>query len=199
MYKRFKWNPIIRYDDWVWHDGCNIPRGSKTFVGSTIELFGDWIEPEWMEIIFSYCRSCPSHIFIFLTKQPQNLRKFSPFPDNAWVGVTATNKRMTSNALFYLDAIEAKVKFISFEPLLEDACVDSDTFWTYTEAGIATGEKEQRINWVIIGGQSGKDKFYPPEEWIEEIESACGKARIPAFEKNNLRKVWNRTPRQEMP
>ncbi len=20
MYKRFKWNPVIRYDDWVWHE-----------------------------------------------------------------------------------------------------------------------------------------------------------------------------------
>ena len=53
------------------------------------------------------------------------------------------------------------------------------------------------INWVIIGGCSGRQKFYPPEYWIKVIESACDEIGIPIFEKDNLRKI--RAPRREMP
>ena len=59
--------------------------------------------------------------------------------------------------------------------------------------------EEAGISWVIIGGQSGSKKFFPPEEWIAEIELEADKVRIPVFEKDNLRQVWDRTPRQEMP
>ena len=55
------------------------------------------------------------------------------------------------------------------------------------------------INWVIIGGCSGRQKFYPPEYWIQVIESACDEIGIPIFEKDNLRKIWGRAPRREMP
>ena len=41
MYKRFGWNPEIRYDDMVWQTGGYMPKGSKIFIGSTIDLFHD--------------------------------------------------------------------------------------------------------------------------------------------------------------
>ena len=42
------------------------------------------------------------HRFYLLTKQPQNLAKWSPFPENCWVGVTATNTEMLLRACSYL-------------------------------------------------------------------------------------------------
>jgi len=179
MYKRFKWNPIIRYDDWVWHEGGYIPKGSKVFVGSTIELFGDWVKPEWLEIIFSYCKSCPSHTFIFLTKQPQNLIKLSPFPDNCWVGVTATDSLALSKAIYWLSKVEAKVKYISAEPLLNGYPIDGLSTALFKTGG---------INWIIIGQQTPISKKTTPKiEWIKEIVEAADKAGIPVFLKNNLR------------
>ena len=41
--------------------------------------------------IFNAIGACPQHTFLFLTKQPQNLPAWSPFPPNCWVGVTATD------------------------------------------------------------------------------------------------------------
>ena len=77
------------------------------------------------KIIHTVIKSCPQHTFIFLTKQPQNLPAWSPFPDNAWVGVSATNQEQFDKAVKYLKEVEATVKFISFEPLLERISVSS--------------------------------------------------------------------------
>ncbi len=171
MYKRFKWDPTIRYDDWVWQEGGNIPSGSKTFVGSTMELFGEWVKPEWLELIFDYCKSASAHTFIFLTKKPENLIKSSPFPDNCYVGFSADTKKRMVDGYKHLCGIDAKVKYISFEPLLERMDVKS----------------LNSIEWVIIGRQTPPSKKTGPKiEWIREIVEACDKAGIPVFLKDNL-------------
>ena len=123
MYKRFKWNPEIRFDISVF-DKCGYLEvchsdPQRIFVGSTMELFGDWIKDEWLEAIFDATSDYPNHRFLFLTKQPQNLIKWGPLPENAYIGVTATNQRQYDDALKYLKEVKAKVKFLSFEPLLE--------------------------------------------------------------------------------
>ncbi len=120
MYKRFNWNPEIRFDAY-WFE--KLPsKPSKIFVGSTMELFGDW--NKWMGGILLVCKNFPQHTFIFLTKQPQNLAKWSPFPENIHIGVSITNQTQYDEALFYLKDIDAKVKFLSFEPLLEHIDID---------------------------------------------------------------------------
>lgn len=176
MYKRFKWDPEIRYDDWVWQVGPPIPKGSKIFVGSTIDLFGPWVKKEWLQLIFDYCSSMPSRTFIFLTKQPQNLAKWSPFPDNCWVGVSVCHDKMLDVAVNELEDIQAKVKFISFEPLLERLNLSLDYVFYYSG-----------ISWVIIGRQTpASAKTAPKVEWIKEIVEAADEAKIPVFLKNNL-------------
>ena len=185
MHKRFKWNPEIRYDDWVWQKGGHISRGSKVFVGSTMELFGDWVKPEWLRLIFEYCEACTAHTFIFLTKQPQNLIKWSPFPDNCWVGVSAIDNEMSFNASCNLILVEAKVKFISFEPLL--GRIGPAVFSLLLE----------KINWVIIGSQTQPTR-HPPREWVDEIITAADKAKIPVFVKEPMASHYG-IFRQEFP
>jgi len=163
--------------------GINV-KGKGIFVCDMGELFGDWIPYEWQVEIFRVIKGNPDCRFYLLTKQPQNLIKFSPFPDNCWVGVTVTNVGMMADAIANLAVVKAKVKYISFEPLLGSVMPE----------GLINF-----LDWVIIGGQSGSKKFYPPEDWIQEIELACDKANIPVFEKENLRSIWDGAPRQEMP
>ena len=58
----------------------------------------------WMGDIIGYCKSesekslvyqtilqNPQHKFLFLTKNPENLKSWSPFPDNAYPGVSVTD------------------------------------------------------------------------------------------------------------
>jgi len=196
-----------------WEDRLNEPRhlGGGQFGMATIpkgiftvdmgELFGEWIPREWQDKIFDVIRACPQHRFYLLTKQPQNLVKFlggnitntrkgyrkpEPLPNNVWMGVTVTDRQSAYGARDFLKEVRAKVKFLSLEPLLGK--MDGD----------ALGNIIPLADWIIIGGQSGSKKFYPPEGWIQEIEQAADNAGIPVFEKNNLRQ-WTKQSRQEMP
>ena len=169
MYKRFKWNPKIRLTPLL---DIHVPEGSRIFVGSTIELFGEWIKSEWLEYIFKWVHAHPYHTFIFLTKQPTELINWSPFPPNCFVGVSVTRNNQFRHAVYHLAHIKAEVKYISFEPLLEY---------------IPMAAMPDFVNWVIIGQQTPIKKATMPKiEWIQKIVEACDKANIPVFLKNNL-------------
>ncbi len=154
------------------------PDGSKIFTCSMGELFGDWL-PEWqVKQVFDVIRMKPEHTFQLLTKQPQSLKKWIPFPDNCWVGVSAPTLDAFCNAWFYIKDIKAKVKFISLEPLLDWECEYRDFKWALETA---------EINWLIIGQQTPVSaKTQPKIEWVKEILDAADKAGVPVFLKNNL-------------
>lgn len=189
LYDRFKWEPKIRLELDVFQPLRNVKEPSRVFVGSTMELFGDWIKREWMMDILSLCESYKraGHTFLFLTKRPENLITWSPFPDNAWVGVTATGLQMFNKAMYNLQKIQAKVKYISFEPLLEQTNMHDNwlTLWG-----------KPIVNWFIIGQQTPvSPKTQPKIEWVREIVEAADKARIPVFLKNNLESLIYRQVR----
>lgn len=150
--------------------------GDRIFVGSTIDLFHPAVS-KWNDNIFKICASWPELIFIFLTKCPENLPK--KFPDNCWVGVSATGAEMFYDAAWNLSTVKAKVKLISFEPLLAQTKLDPrDAIWT-------------GINWLIIGLQTPFSKKTAPRiEWVKEIVDAADRAGIPVFLKDNLEKLF---------
>jgi len=192
IYDRFKWNPEIRYEDpfWQFHKLKGKPP-CRVFVGSTIELFGDWIRPEWWHNIFSYCRAYSEHSFLFLTKLPQNLPKAivaigGKLPENCWMGMTVTDKRDFIRCHHYLYNVDAKVKFLSIEPLLGRCNISKDILALY--------------DWVIIGQQTPVSKKTEPKiSWIKEIVEAADKAGVKVFQKDNLKPLLGNSLRQEMP
>jgi len=167
MYKRFKWDPRLRYDPTSWLGIGSLRKPSRIFVGSTIDLFHDKIKEQWLRWIFEVPIGFPQHTFIFLTKRPQNLPKWNPWPDNCWVGMSATNMSQFGNLPVMGDVV-AKVKFVSFEPLLD--FTPPDLRW---------------IDWVIIGSQTQPVK-HPERAWVEEIILAADKAGLPVFVKAPL-------------
>ena len=62
--------------------------GSKIFVCSMGELFATGHE-DWTRQILTRIALYPHTTFQLLTHQPQNLKQWSPFPDNCWVGFSA--------------------------------------------------------------------------------------------------------------
>ncbi|KKN50924.1 hypothetical protein LCGC14_0627890 [marine sediment metagenome] len=132
--------------------------------------------------IYTTIKQCPQHTFLFLTKQPQNLIKFSPFPDNCWVGVTATNHLQAKKGAGYLRDIQAKIKFMSFEPLLADIGFN-DTRWARANQIIKS------LDWLIISSQT--KPYKPPKiEWVREIVQAADKAGVKVFLKDSLRPLF---------
>ena len=161
------------------------------------DLFDDMVDPcyehvlpspDWCptlrmplrEWIFGTINKCPQHKFLFLTKQPQNLAKWSPFPDNCWVGASVTNAHQLSDAYLGLSPIEATVKYISYEPLLSNVVLEPQFL------------KDAGINWAIIGAQT-KPTVMPKLEWVKEIVEAADKAGIPVFLKDSLKPLFFQT------
>ena len=208
IYDENKWDPDIRFRPDVLD---KIPRKPcRIFVGSTMELF---LFPEWLPEIFEKCRHYPEHTFIFLTKQPQELPQWSPFPRNCEVGVSVTNDDMLKPAFDGLCDIEAKATFISFEPLLER--ITPDVIWA--------AEYSKWLDWVIIGAMTGRkgkllqlqEERYPhlrlekldavgrkwtlqPRlEWVKDIVQAADGVGIPVFLKDNIYKLAMDRPAED--
>ena len=168
IYKRFGWSETIQWNEQCLIDLKRIKKPSRIFIGSTMELFGEWVGDNAIEHIFDHLRDYPQHTFIFLTKQPQNLAKWS-FPPNCWVGVSATDHFMWDEALRSLERIDASVKFVSLEPLMGHISMD----YPYSP---------KILNWLILGSQTPmSEKTLPKREWVDEIISAADKASIPVF------------------
>ena len=178
------------------------------FVCDMSDLFGIGVPEEWTgKVMEKIWGNGGFDRFYLLTKQPRNLIKWSPFPDNCWVGVSATDSSNYIDAISGLAHIEAKVKYISLEPLL--ASCDQPTS-SYLDASLG----REGISWVIIGSCTGsryellclvdhlesdqdeseftlmpygkKWTLQPPIDWVKEIVEACDKAGIPVFLKDNL-------------
>ncbi len=187
------------------------------FVCDMSDLFGLGIPEEWTRQVLDVISKqmtypAENDRLYLLTKQPQNLLAWSPFPDNCWLGVTATNYTMANDARYWLKQIKAKVKYLSIEPFLEPL---------HDRHGSMLNLLREGINWLIIGVCTGTKtemealiKRYPgltlmpygkkwtaqPKiEWIEEIVQAADKAGIPVFEKDNLRPLLGNNLRQKMP
>ena len=222
MYDDHKWDPSIRYIPGVMDD---IPRKPcRIFVGSTMELF---LFPEWLPEIFDRCRQHPEHTFIFLTKQPQELPRWLPFPDNRHIGVSATTEEQYFDALKYLGAIKAAVKLISFEPLLEPVMNSGKPYFQLDHPDRRMGEGSMMlskgIGGVIIGAMTGRKgrlvqlqaerypelrlekldamgrkwTLLPQLEWVRDIVVAANVAEIPVFLKDNIYKLAMERPAED--
>ena len=208
MYDDHKWDPSIRFRPEVLDD---IPKKPcRVFVGSTIELF---LFPEWLPEIFDRCRQHPEHTFIFLTKQPQELPQWSPFPDNCSVGVSVCTDSMLKPAFDALYDIEATETFISFEPLLGQ--IDCEV--------IKAAQYYRWLGGVIIGAMTGRkgrllqlqeDRYpqlrlekldavgrkwalLPQIDWVRDIVVAADAVDIPVFLKDNIYKLAMERPAED--
>lgn len=160
------------------------------FVCDMGDLFGIGVPKAWTEAVLRIIKKWPAHRFYLLTKQPQNLLRWSPFPDNCYVGVTATNTQAFVEACNHLVHVKAKVIYLSVEPLLE---------WHIAPDVLLRDLRAQQINWLIIGGQTNPERL-PKIEWLRQIVEAADKAGIRVFLKDNLKPLlWHETERVLIP
>lgn len=161
-----------------------LKKPSKIFVCSTYELFHHSVEKVIRDKIFETIEKCPHHTFQVLTKFPQNIDR--AMPDNVWLGVTSTGYPFL-NLFDDLYDTQAKIKFISFEPLLSPILLDN-WFWNF------------HFNWIIVGRLTQYGHKYDPKKlWVEKIVEKVKKYNIPIFLKNNLKEIWGEPLIQEFP
>lgn len=147
-------------------------KPTKIFVNSVSDTFGHWIPDNWVKAILRIVRQCPQHTFQFLTKAPWNIAKFNPWPDNCWLGGTVDELKRLEPTLEALRQVDAKVRFISFEPLNESVGIPNLS----------------DIEWLIIGAQTGKNGHQPPAGAVSGLLSAANECKLPVLMKDNL--IW---------
>lgn len=130
------------------------------FVNSMSDLFQDGVPEYFIDAVMSVIEQTPQHTYQILTKRSANMRHYftnRSVPDNAWVGVSVEDKKYGKPRINDLVAIKSKTRFLSVEPLLEDL-----------------GKLQLNdIQWVIVGGESGKGARPMEESWATGVRDQC--------------------------
>lgn len=141
---------------------------TKYFVNSMSDLFHEEVPFAFIEQIISVIDKTPQHAYQILTKRAERMAEFfhnrKP-PANAWIGVTVENVKHGLPRIDHLRQIDATIRFISAEPLLEDL-----------------GKVDlSNIHWCIVGGESGNQARPLKEEWVQEIQKQCEQQKVAFF------------------
>ncbi len=160
-------------------------RKQRVFVNSLSDIFDNKVPQEWREEHYQQAKDCPDLIFIWLTKRPQNVKKFSPDDwgngyKNVWLGTTVENQQEADRRIPILLDTPAKLRFLSCEPLLGpvdfyktgDAMPMNCHPWR-------NGPILQGIHWIICGGESGPGARPMHPDWARSLREQCQQAGVP--------------------
>lgn len=156
----------------------------------------------------------PSLDWLLLTKRPENVHRLAPWrcghtpdsqpwPANVWLGTTVEDQERAESRIVWLLEAEAKVRFLSCEPLLGPLDLENvnpdfvkripKTEYTPTWVldalrGHVKGPDEMlgaKIDWVIVGGESGPATVARPFRlsWARSVVSQCRGAGVAVFVK----------------
>ena len=146
------------------------------FVQSMGDIFHEGISQKILDDLFEKMIYLERHTFLILTKRPQNYTDRWNNIQNIWFGITAENQRRADERVPELLKIPAKVRFVSVEPMLEPIEI----------------KHIDKVDWVIIGCESGPGRRLCSKEWIRNLVCQCRNAGVPCFVKQiHLPGIWS--------
>lgn len=152
-------------------------RPRTVFVNSMSDLFHEEVPESFISDVLAVCADTPQHTYQILTKRSQRLMRVADrlvWPANVWMGVSVETQRYAFRST-HLSQVPAAVKFLSVEPLL----------------GPIPELPLERIDWVIVGGESGRHARPVDAEWVRSLRDQCVGSHVPFFFKQ-----WGgRTPK----
>ncbi len=174
------------------------------FVNSMSDLFHKDIPDNFLDQVMEVIRQTPQHTYQILTKRADRLPRYfhkRACPRNIWLGVSVEDRHYGFPRIDHLRQVEARIRFLSIEPLLEDlGSIDLEG-----------------IHWVVVGGESGHKARPMRSEWVENIQYQAEDAGVAFFfkqwgtwgvdgikrrKKANGRtfkgKTWNDTPDNDL-
>lgn len=137
------------------------------FVNSMSDLFHKDVPDEYIVRVFEVMRRAEQHTFQVLTKRGDRLEALAPllaWSPNVWMGVSVEDRARTDRVT-NLQRVPAAVRFLSVEPLLE-AIPDLPL---------------KGIDWVIVGGESGRSPRPIEEAWALDLRDQCRRAGVKFF------------------
>ena len=173
------------------------------FVNSMSDLFHEAVPDEFIEKVYEVMMMAPHHIFQILTKRPERMKqlyqKWSIRSDlrglystltNVWIGTSVENQEAADLRIPILLETPAVVRWLSIEPLLgpinlteigadSNELEISDNVLT-GRVGLRYGSSQgPKIDWVVVGGETGPGSRPMNPEWVESIKNQCITHNIP--------------------
>lgn len=146
--------------------------------------------------------------WLLLTKRPENIMAMIPerwrcfsFPCNLWIGCTVENQEMAEKRLPYLLSIPARVRFVSYEPALgpvvftelrtDETCGECKEVilhdaMSFGDVRCGCGAEStilHRLDWIIVGGESGNGARPFNPAWALSTVEQCQGQGVPVFVK----------------
>lgn len=171
----------------------------RVFCASLADWLDDEVPIQWLADLLALIHATPNLDWLLLTKRPENWKTrlesalaelicrpnnegmmFAASwldgkePANVWVGTTVEDQTRAEERIPHLDAIPARVRFLSCEPLLGPVNLSMRKDWM---------EMPDGIHWVIAGGESGPGARPMELEWARSLKDQCQAAGVPFFMK----------------
>ena len=165
--KKYRNGFEVTLHDYVLEDPLSWKKPKMIFVCSMSDIFHKDVPISFVKKIFDVMERASQHQFQVLTKRAERLPEIDKeikWPDNVWLGVTVELEKY----LYRIDHLRntgAKIKFISFEPLL----------------GMIEKANLEGIDWVISGGESGPGARPMEKDWVRSIRDNCQEQNTPFF------------------
>jgi protein gp37 len=133
------------------------------FVNSMSDLFHARVDTGFVAQVWAVMAQTPQHTYQVLTKRPERLARVLavvrenikpdiwPLP-NVWLGTSVESDNFVRRA-DHLRAAPARIRFLSLEPLL----------------GPLPSLSLAGIDWVIVGGESGRDHRPVDGCWVRDL------------------------------
>jgi protein gp37 len=125
------------------------------FICSMADLFHEVVPFCFVDKVMDTIRQTPRHRYQILTKRANRMAEYfaqTAVPKNVWLGVTVETASEKPR-IDYLRRLQASVRFLSCEPLVQDL-----------------GEVDLTdIDWVIVGGESGVKARPMEPDWVRSI------------------------------
>jgi protein gp37 len=195
---RAKWTGKITLDWRALEAPVEWKKPRRVFVNSMSDLFHEDVPIVFIEEVWKVMAATSRHTYQILTKRPERMARVLsartvPVLENVWLGTSVEN----SAVLPRLDALRdtpAAIRFVSFEPLI----------------GSVAAANLHKIDWAIVGGESGPAARTMDHVWVDEIHELCRSSRTAFFFKqwggtnkkatgrNYRNQTWDELPRLSM-
>lgn len=191
-----RWTGKVRMVPEHLADPLRWKKPRRIFVNSMSDLFHEGLSDHDISRVFDVITATPRHVYQILTKRPARMRRYflsnarfsptRPLP-NVWLGVSVEDQGAADERIPLLLACPAAVRFVSYEPALGP--VD------FTRVGACRGEplsaleeivghvERPRLDWLIVGGESGPGARSFDVAWAREAVRQCREAGVACFVK----------------
>jgi protein gp37 len=189
--KPMAWNR--RHDEFFAQHG----RRQRVFCASLADVFDNAVDPQWRADLFALIAATPNLDWLLLTKRIGNVEHMlrdirhgadeelslfdlMPLP-NVWLGASIVNQTEADRDIPKLLAVPARVHFLSMEPLLGPVdllATPAGDILCRCE-GCMTMTSTTRVDWVIVGGESGPAARPMHPTWARALRDQCAAAGVP--------------------